>query len=133
MPHELRTPLNAILGFSELLRTGPQFPNTAQSLAYLDNIHTSGEQLLSIVNSTLDGACGTAGRLDFHRALLALEPVATEVVRMLHDKGQRRQLRVSVQLGERLDSLWLDRTRLKQVTDERCVERDKVQSPWRGE
>jgi signal transduction histidine kinase len=115
MSHELRTPLNAILGFSELLRTGPQFANTAQSLNYLDLIHDSGEHLLNIVNSTLDIAKGAAGRLDFQPERLALQPLVTEVVQMLHGQSERKQLHISVQLGDGLDHLWLDRTRLKQV------------------
>lgn len=51
MSHEIRTPLNAILGFVTLLKD----ENTSMKhKKYLDIIHNSGENLLSIINDILD-------------------------------------------------------------------------------
>ena len=51
MSHEIRTPLNAILGFVSLLLDESESPKHRQ---YLEIIHNSGENLLSIINDILD-------------------------------------------------------------------------------
>ena len=51
MSHEIRTPLNAILGFVNLLL---EEEISKKHRNYLDIIHNSGENLLSIINDILD-------------------------------------------------------------------------------
>src|SRR5688572_32233971 len=51
MSHEIRTPMNSILGFTSLLRRTEL--NQAQR-EYVQNIHSSGENLLTLVNDILD-------------------------------------------------------------------------------
>ncbi len=51
MSHEIRTPLNAILGFVSLLESEALSQRHKQ---YLNIIHNSGENLLSIMNDILD-------------------------------------------------------------------------------
>ena len=54
MSHELRTPLNAIIGFSEALRDGLMGQTTALQHESIDDIYTSGQHLLSLINDILD-------------------------------------------------------------------------------
>lgn len=64
MSHELRTPLNAILGYSEVIRDqalGSGKEDTYRS--YADDIHRSGQHLLSLINDLLDISKIEAGRL----------------------------------------------------------------------
>ncbi|MCZ4282252.1 HAMP domain-containing sensor histidine kinase [Kiloniella laminariae] len=54
MSHELRTPLNAVIGFSEMMRNeifGPISPEKYK--AYIDDIHESSGQLLTIIDKLL--------------------------------------------------------------------------------
>ena len=51
MSHEIRTPMNAILGFTNLLRRTELNPTQRE---YVQNIHSSGENLLTLVNDILD-------------------------------------------------------------------------------
>ena len=70
MSHELRTPLNAILGFSELMRgemLGP-IGNEAYK-TYLDDIHSSGQHLLRIINDILDLSRIEAGKRELREEL----------------------------------------------------------------
>lgn len=54
MSHELRTPLNAILGFSEMIRMQPFGPlGSDKYMEYLDDIRSSGQHLLSLINDIL--------------------------------------------------------------------------------
>jgi PAS domain S-box-containing protein len=71
MSHELRTPLNAILGFSALLRddaTGRL--DEATRLRFLNQIHSSGQHLLELINDVLDLSKVEAGQME-----LLLQPV----------------------------------------------------------
>jgi signal transduction histidine kinase/DNA-binding response OmpR family regulator/CHASE3 domain sensor protein len=67
MSHELRTPLTSILGFSELLRddnTG-RFDAATQH-RFLDQIYTSGQHLLGLINDILDLSKVEAGQMELH-------------------------------------------------------------------
>ncbi|MCH8309679.1 MAG: GAF domain-containing sensor histidine kinase, partial [Chloroflexi bacterium] len=54
MSHELRTPLNAVLGFADLL-TEPVFGSLSERQSrFVENITTAGNQLLRLINDTLE-------------------------------------------------------------------------------
>ncbi|MEX2407866.1 MAG: histidine kinase dimerization/phospho-acceptor domain-containing protein, partial [Rhodovibrionaceae bacterium] len=64
MSHELRTPLNAIIGFSEIMLTEQQGPiGNRRYSGYIEDIHTAGHHLLSLVNDILDLSRIEAGKL----------------------------------------------------------------------
>jgi Amt family ammonium transporter len=67
MSHELRTPLNAIIGFSEILHTSPDL-SEAERAEFADTIHTSGRNLLKLINDILDLTHIRAGRLELKPA-----------------------------------------------------------------
>ena len=67
MSHELRTPLNAIIGFSEIIRTTPELSPEERN-EFAETIHTSGRQLLTLINDILDLTHIQAGRLELHPA-----------------------------------------------------------------
>lgn len=52
MSHDLRTPMNAILGYSDL--AGKHLDDPQRLQEYMENIHVSGENLLSIINNVLE-------------------------------------------------------------------------------
>ena len=64
MSHELRTPLNAIIGFSEVLLEKMFGEVNEKQLDYLQDIHSSGKHLLSLINDILDLSNIEAGRMD---------------------------------------------------------------------
>ena len=76
MSHELRTPLNAVLGFSRLLKTGPDV--TPRQQETLDIIVRSGEHLLNLINNVLDMAKIESGRV-------VLEESEVDLHQLLHE------------------------------------------------
>ena len=54
MSHELRTPLNAIIGYSEMLMEEAEDDELPDYIDDLKKIHTTGNQLLLIINDVID-------------------------------------------------------------------------------
>jgi PAS domain S-box-containing protein len=80
MSHELRTPLNAILGFSELLidhQTG-RFDQATRS-RFLNQIHSSGQHLLQLINDILDLSKVEAGQMELRLQPVELRQVIDDV------------------------------------------------------
>jgi len=84
MSHELRTPLNAVIGFSETMLTFPAMYNDVdlppEYHADLQQIHTSGKHLLSIINDILDLSKIDVGRLEVNIQPVELEPIIKTVL-----------------------------------------------------
>jgi signal transduction histidine kinase/CheY-like chemotaxis protein len=74
MSHELRTPLNSILGFSELLRDDDagRF-DAVTGHRFLEQIHTSGQHLLDLINDILDLSKIEAGQMELHTQRVDLD------------------------------------------------------------
>nr|WP_300002242.1 response regulator [Tissierella sp.] len=71
MSHELRTPLNSILVLSQIISEREvNSLITTKHLEYANTIHSSGENLLGLINDVLDLSKLEAGKID-----IVLEPV----------------------------------------------------------
>jgi signal transduction histidine kinase len=66
--HELRTPLNVILGFAEMARDA-EFAAEDRTMC-LDRIHSAGQELLTLIESTLE-----VGRLEAARSPVRIETI----------------------------------------------------------
>ena len=91
MSHELRTPLNAILGFSEIMRgeiLGPHANPTYKE--YANDIHESGQHLLTLINEILDISRIEAGRYELHEAPLALADVVEDCHRLMRLRAENK-------------------------------------------
>jgi len=85
--HELRTPLNAILGFAQLMRDDAEHPVNPTHREWIEQVFTSGEHLLSLIEGMLDLSKIDAGHLEMkrerlpvgacvHTAMQAVSPLA---------------------------------------------------------
>jgi PAS domain S-box-containing protein len=117
MSHELRTPLNAILGFSDVMRKG-EFGKLGSERyeGYANDIHTSGEYLLSLVNDLLDLSKVEAGKLELNFTSVDLGNVADNCIKLMQNEatGARVVLRKSIAAG--LPQVVADQRSVKQVT-----------------
>jgi len=87
MSHELRTPLNAILGFSDMMRGqvfGPM--GHAKYDEYADDIHSSGQDLLSLISDILDVSQIQSGDVPIDRQRIDLEKTIVDCLTMLRPR-----------------------------------------------
>lgn len=74
MSHELRTPLNAIIGFSEIIKDEVFGPvGQRQYWEYASDIHSSGRNLLKIINDILDVARIDAGERQLNETVVYID------------------------------------------------------------
>ncbi len=99
MSHELRTPLNAVIGFSELALREIHGPlGHPKYLDYMNDIKSSGEHLLGIVNDILDLSKIESNSLTLSRDIFDLAEMLRHtgetVRRLLSEKGLHLDTRV---------------------------------------
>lgn len=116
MSHELRTPLNAILGFSDLMRgemLGP-IGNEAYK-SYLDDVYSSGQHLLRIINDILDLSRIEAGKRALREELSSLTEVAQEACSLLDLKARQKTIDIKEKFDESLPKIVIDEQAIRQM------------------
>ena len=97
MSHELRTPLNAIIGFSQVLRDGMFGEVNAKQQDYLEDILSSGNHLLSLINDVLDLSKVEAGQIELDVAPFLLQEALESGVVMVRERATRDGVQVTVE------------------------------------
>ncbi|KAB0681892.1 sensor histidine kinase [Aureimonas leprariae] len=116
MSHELRTPLNAILGFSEVISSEILGPiGNASYKEYVNDIHSSGQHLLGLINEILDLSRVEAGRYDMHEEAVALVAVTRDCIGYVKLKSETKGIRLKVQVEKNLPQLWADERAVRQI------------------
>lgn len=116
MSHEFRTPLNAILGFSEMLR-GQYFGplGTDRYTDYADDIHSSGQHMLALVNDMLDIAAIEAGKRPMTNEDIDIAEVVQECLRNVEPTAQDNQIKLHSSIVEPCPTLYADRRSITQI------------------
>ena len=115
MSHELRTPLNAIIGFSQVLRQRMFGEINEKQEEYLDDILSSGNHLLSLINDVLDLSKVEAGQVELEIATLSLREALERGAVMVRERAARNDVRLSLELAPDVDLVEGDERRLRQV------------------
>ena len=89
MSHELRTPLNAILGFSQLLRERVFGELNEKQEEYLDDILSSANHLLALINDILDLSKVEAGQIELQVAPFSLREALERGVVMVRERATK--------------------------------------------
>lgn len=116
MSHELRTPLNAILGFSEVLKGELFGPHANPAYRdYSNDIHSSGQHLLMLINEILDLSRVEAGRYELKEESVSLVGIAQECRHLLTIRAQKRDIRLIEAVEPSLPRIWADERAVRQV------------------
>lgn len=115
MSHELRTPLNSIIGFSEMLEDGTFGSLNEKQRRSVDNVLTSGRQLLQVINDILDLSKVEAGRMQI--APVELDPgfALGEVRAVIDSLANAKRHTVEVEVEHGLPPLLADPGRFRQI------------------
>jgi signal transduction histidine kinase len=115
MSHELRTPLNAIIGFSQVLRERMFGDLNAKQEEYLDDIISSGNHLLSLINDVLDLSKVEAGQVELEITPFSLPDTLERGVVMVRERATKEGVRVAVTTNPDVNVVEGDERRITQV------------------
>src|SRR5262249_39444508 len=115
MSHELRTPLNAIIGFSEVLSERMFGDLNEKQEEYLQDIHASGQHLLSLINDILDLSKIEAGRMELELTDFHLPTAIDNALILIRERAGRRGIRLGSTLDKSLETIRADERKVKQV------------------
>ena len=116
MSHELRTPLNAVIGFSEVLQEKMFGDLNEKQLDYVNDIHTSGKHLLSLINDILDLSKIEAGRMDLEVSEFHLPAMLETALTLVRERASRSGIKLALEVDPGLGGVRGDERKLKQVT-----------------
>lgn len=113
--HEIRTPMNSVVGMSEvLIRDGDNL--SEKQLRYLNNIKTSGESLVSMVNDLLDQSKIEAGKMEIVEDNYSLSELLNDVRMIIENRIGDKPINLVFETGDGVPDMLLgDSLRIKQV------------------
>ena len=116
MSHELRTPLNAINGFSEILANELYGPlGDERYKGYAQDILTSGQHLLDMINDILDMAKIEAGKMTIDpQPIDPVDPVDA-AVRMIRRKAEDKEIEMVLDVQPHLPEIDADHRAIRQM------------------
>ena len=115
MSHELRTPLNAIIGFSEALSEQIFGEVNEKQADYLQDIHSSGHHLLSLINDILDLSKVEAGRMELDLESFNLPTLLDNATALIRERAHRQGLTLLLDVDECLSDWVADARKVKQI------------------
>ena len=116
MSHELRTPLNSILILSQLLGQNREGNLTGKQVESANAIHSSGSDLLDLINEILDLSKVEAGKIDLQFEAVPLSDVQQDLARIFESVAAQKGLSFDIEVAEGVPlTLRTDHQRLQQI------------------
>jgi signal transduction histidine kinase/DNA-binding response OmpR family regulator/GAF domain-containing protein len=116
MSHELRTPLNSLLLLARSLKENRDGNLTAEQVESATVIHTSGTDLLTLINEILDLSKIEAGRMRLDLAEVRIRELADAVISGFRPQVEAKGLDLDVEVEDDVpQTIRTDRTRLHQI------------------
>jgi PAS domain S-box-containing protein len=114
--HELRTPLNAIMGFSDVMRS-ERFGEMRNDKyrGYAQDIFSSGEHLLALINDLLDLSKVEAGKLELNFTAESLADATDHAVKLLQEDARTARVLVRTAFPPKLPRVVADHRSLRQI------------------
>ena len=115
--HEFRTPLNAILGFAQVLREKPRAGGLKKDKAqkYAENIISSGNSLLSMINDLLDLAKTQAGKMELHIEKTSVRQLCEDMASSFSLLAERKKIKIKSQVDPDIPLISTDPGKVRQI------------------
>ncbi len=94
MSHELRTPLNSILGFSDVLSSAANLDDRQKR--YVENIQTSGRNLMVQINDLLDLAKIESGQMKIQPSTFRLTDIVENQINQIMPLADQKNIELRI-------------------------------------
>ncbi|MDM8548833.1 response regulator [Desulfobacterales bacterium HSG2] len=117
MSHEIRTPMNAIMGFSHILMDQRETSFLSDEYRqFLENIHASGEHLMTLISDILEISRIEAGKIELFEEEINLGDLMKGIATVYDPQAVRQGVRLSYAVDPGLPgSICSDRGKLTQI------------------
>ena len=116
MSHELRTPLNSLLILSKLLADNADDRLSEEQVHYAQTIHSSGEDLLNLINDILDLSKIEAGHVQVRAEDVVVARLAADLRRTFEPVAAQRGLAFAIEIDAQTpEVIETDRQRVEQI------------------
>ncbi len=99
MSHEIRTPINAVLGMNEMIL---RESDSEDIKGYAENIRSSGNTLLSLINSILDFSKIEDGKMEIIPVRYDVAELINNLVNSVSERAKSKGLDLDVEIDESL-------------------------------
>jgi two-component system cell cycle sensor histidine kinase PleC len=114
--HELRTPLNAIIGFSQIIAQGTFGPEEFERYrSYAQDIQSSGEHLLEVINDILDLSRVEAGKLVLREESIGVVELVESTLRLVRQRATEGRLTLETDIPDCCCQMRGDKRLLRQL------------------
>lgn len=121
--HELRTPMNSILGFTDLLiefaekevQSGDDSTRLTKRRRYLENIRSSGTNLLEMINSLLDMAKIEAGKMELHIEPMSVSDACEGLIALMRPLADRAGVELVQEISPDIPIIETDTKKFQQI------------------
>ena len=117
MSHELRTPLNNLLILAHVLADNTEGNLSPKQIKFAETIHSSGTDLLSLINDILDLSKIESGKMDVEVGNVRFAELEDYCVRTFRHVAEGKNIEFSIEVGSKSasDLVRTDVKRLQQV------------------
>lgn len=113
MSHEIRTPMNAIVGFCRMAKNTDDINKKNE---YLDNISSSSDYLLELINSILDMSKIEANKMVLNLDKMSIRNIINDMNIILSSQIVKKGQTFNIEISEDIpDYVYCDETKLKQI------------------
>lgn len=110
--HDMRTPMNAMLGLTYLARMEQNSPEVT---AYLENIATSGNYLLGLINDVLDLAKIESGKMELREAPYGVSEFMAFIDSVIRPLMANKRIKFKCAMKCGLINIVVDKLRFNQI------------------
>ncbi len=115
MSHELRTPLTVIIGYAEMLQEQATDIGQPTFVRQLQNIRSSGNHLLGVINDLLDLSKIEAGKMDLFLEVFDVRTMLDEVMLTIKPLVEKNRNTLALHLDGQLGAMRSDLTKVRQA------------------
>jgi two-component system, chemotaxis family, sensor kinase CheA len=116
MSHELRTPLNSLIILAQMLKENKEGNLDEKQIEYAKTIHSSGNDLLNLINDILDLSKIESGKMELHQGEVVVNDILSYTERQFTPVAKKKDLEFSVSVSDDVPSiLYTDEQRLYQI------------------